>query len=80
MTIRVLGAADKVKFGGEVTVSSADVLIPSEVTVMVEVPTAIPLADPVALIVAIAVSLLVNVRGPPARELPYWSLGVAVNC
>jgi hypothetical protein len=76
----VLGAADSVKLGGGVTVRSADVLITPEVTVMVEVPTAIPVADPVALIVAIAVSLLANVRGPPAMELPYWSLGVAVNC
>jgi hypothetical protein len=76
----VLGATDNVKFGGEVTVSSADVLIPSDATVMVEVPTAIPVANPVALIVAIVVSLLANVRGPPAMELPYWSLGVAVNC
>lgn len=80
MTIRVLGATDNVKFGGEVTVSSADVLIPSEPTVMVEVPIAIPVAIPVALIVAIAVLLLANVRGPPAMELPYWSLGAAVNC
>jgi hypothetical protein len=76
----VLGATDSVKFGGEVTVSSADVLMPSEATVMVEVPTAIPVANPVALIVAIAVLLLANVRGPPAMELPYWSLGAAVNC
>ena len=68
------------KFGGEVTVSSADVLIPSEATVMVEVPTAIPVAHPVVLIVAIAVLLLANVRGPPVMELPYWSLGAAVNC
>ena len=68
------------KFGGEVTVSSADVLIPSDVTVMVEVPTAIPVAKPVVLIVAIAVLLLANVRGTSAIELPYWSLGAAVNC
>ena len=74
------GATDSVKFGGAVTVSSADVLIPFEVTVMVEVPAAIPVANPVALIVAIAVSLLANVRGPTAMELPYWSLGAAVNC
>ena len=71
---------DSVKFGGGVTVSSADVLTPPDATVMVEVPAAIPEANPVALIVAIAVSLLANVRGPPAMELPYWSLGVAVNC
>ena len=68
------------KFGGAVTVSSADVLIPSEATVMVEVPVAIPVANPVALMVAIAGLLLANVTGPPAMELPYWSLGVAVNC
>lgn len=68
------------KFGGEVTVSCADVLIPSEATVMVEVPTAIPVANPVALIVAIAELLLAKVRGPPAMKLPYWSLGAAVNC
>ena len=47
---------------------------------MVEVPVAIPVANPVALMVAIAGLLLANVRGPPAMELPYWSLGVAVNC
>jgi hypothetical protein len=76
----VLGATESVKFGGEVTVSSADVLIPSDAAVMVEVPTAIPVANPSALIVAIAVLLLANVRGPPARGLPYWSLGEAVNC
>jgi hypothetical protein len=76
----VLGATDKVKFGDEVTVSTADELIPSEATVMVEVPTAIPVAIPVALMVAIAGLLLANVRGLPAKELPYWSLGVAVNC
>lgn len=76
----MLGATDSVKFGGEVTVSSADVLIPSEATVMVEVPSAIPVANPVALIVAIAVLLLANVRGTPAMELPYWSLGAGVNC
>ena len=76
----MLGATDSVKFGGEVTVSSADVLIPFEATVMVEVPAAIPVAHPVVLIVAIAVLLLANVRGPPAMELPYWSLGAAVNC
>jgi hypothetical protein len=69
-----------VKFGGEVTVSSADVLIPSEATVILDVPTAIPVANPVALTVAIAVLLLANVRGTPAIELPYWSLGAAVNC
>ena len=68
------------KFGGEVTVSSADVLMPSEATVIVEVPTAIPVAKPVALIVAIAGLLLANVRGALATELPYWSLGVALNC
>ncbi len=78
--MRALGAADSVKFGGEVTVSSAEVLTPPEATVMVEVPTAIPVANPVALIVAIAVLLLANVREPPAMELPYWSLGAAVNC
>ena len=71
---------DSVKFGGEVTVSSADVLIPPDATVMVEVPTAIPVAKPVALMVAIAVLLLANVRGTLAMELPYWSLGVAANC
>jgi hypothetical protein len=71
---------DSVKFGGEVTVSSADVLMPPEATVMVEVPAAIPVANPVALMVAIAVSLLANVRGPTAMELPYWSFGAAVNC
>jgi len=76
----VLGATDRVKFGGGVTVSSAEVLMPSEVTVMVEVPAAIPVANPVALTVAIAALLLANVRGPLAIELPYWSLGVAVNC
>lgn len=68
------------KFGGGVTVSSADLLTPPDATVMVEVPTAIPEANPVALMVAIAVSLLANVRGPLGMELPYWSLGVAVNC
>lgn len=72
--------ADSVKFGGGVTVSSADVLMPSEVAVMVEVPAAIPVANPVALMVAIAVLLLANARELPAMELPYWSLGVAVNC
>jgi hypothetical protein len=76
----VLGATDSVKFGGGVTVSTADVLIPSEATVMVEVPTAIPVANPVALMVAISVLLLANVKGTLAMELPYWSLGVAVNC
>jgi hypothetical protein len=76
----VLGAADSVKFGGGVTVSSADVLIPSDSTVMVEVPAAIPVAKPFELMVAIAVLLLANVRGPRAMELPYWSLGVAANC
>lgn len=76
----MLGATDSVKFGGEVTVSSADVLMPSDATVMVEVPAAIPVANPVALIVAIAVLLLANVSEPPAMELPYWSLGVPVNC
>ena len=80
VTNRVLGAADSVKFGGGVTVNSADVLMPSEATVMVEVPTAIPVANPVALMVAIAGLLLANVRVAPAMELPYWSLGVAVNC
>jgi hypothetical protein len=69
-----------VKFGGAVTVSSADVLIPAEATVMVEVPVAIPVANPVALMVAIAGLLLAKVRGPPAMELPYWSFGAAVNC
>ena len=76
----MLGVTDSVKFGGEVTVSSADVLTPSEATVMVEVPTAIPVANPVALMAAISVLLLANVRGTLAMELPYWSLGVAVNC
>jgi hypothetical protein len=76
----VLGATDKVKFGGEVTVSSADVLIPSDAAVMVEVPTAIPVANPVALMVAIAGLLLANASEPAAMELPYWSLGSAVNC
>jgi hypothetical protein len=47
---------------------------------MVEVPTAIPVANPVALIEAIAGLLLANVRGTLAMELPYWSLGAAVNC
>jgi len=78
--MRALGMADSVKFGGAVTVSSADALMPSEATVMVEVPTAIPVANPVALMVAIAVLLLANVSEPPAMELPYWSLGSAVNC
>jgi hypothetical protein len=78
--VRVLGAADSVKFGGEVTVSRADELTPSEVAVMVEVPTAIPVANPVALMVAIAVLLLANVRETAAMELPYWSFGPAVNC
>jgi hypothetical protein len=76
----VLGATDKVKLGGEVTVSTADVRIPSDATVMVEVPAAIPVAKPVALMVAIAVLLLAKVRGASAMELPYWSFGVAVNC
>jgi hypothetical protein len=75
----VLGAADSVKLG-EITVSSADVRMPSEVTVMVEVPAAIPVAKPVALIVAIAVLLLANARVPPAMESPFWSFGAAVNC
>ncbi len=74
------GALERVKFGGGVTVSSADVLTPSDATVMVEVPAAIPVANPDALTVAIAVLLLANVREPPAMELPYWSLGAAVNC
>ena len=76
----MLGATDSVKFGGEVTVSSADVLMPPDATVMVEVPTAIPVANPVALMVAIAVLLLANVRGTSVIALPYWSLGAAVNC
>ena len=75
-----MGVTDSVKFGGEVTVSSADVLTPSDVAVMVEVPTAIPVANPVALMVAIARLLLANVRGTPVIEPPYWSLGAAVNC
>jgi hypothetical protein len=77
---RILDALDRVKFGGGVTVSRADVLMPSELTVMVEVPAAIPVANPVALMVAIAALLLANVRGAAAMELPYWSLGAAVNC
>ena len=80
VTLKVLGVTDSVKFGGEVTVSSADVLIPPEATVMVEVPVAIPVANPVALMVAIAMLLLANVRGLLAMELPYWSLASAVNC
>jgi len=76
----VLGALERVKSGGGVTVSGADVLTPSDVTVMVEAPGAIPVANPDALIVAIAVLLLANVREPPAMELPYWSFGAAVNC
>lgn len=76
----MLGATDSVKLGGAVTVSSADVLTPLEVTLMVEVPAAIPVAKPVALMVAIAVLLLANVRAPPAMESPYWSFGAAVNC
>ena len=71
---------DSVKFGGGVTVSSADVLMPFAATVTVEVPAAIPVAKPVALMVAIAGLLLANVRVAPAMELPYWSFGAAVNC
>ena len=69
--MRALGAADNVKFGSAVTVSCADVLMPSDVTVMVEVPAAIPVAKPVVLMVAIAGLLLANVSEPPAMELPY---------
>jgi hypothetical protein len=75
-----LGAADSVKFGGVVTVSCADVLMPSEATVMVEFPAAIPVANPVALMAATAGLLLANVSEPPAMGLPYWSFGAAVNC
>jgi hypothetical protein len=78
--MRVLGAAESVKFGGEVTVSCAEALMPSEDTVMVEVPAAIPVAKPVALMAAIAELLLANLSEAPAKELPYWSLDSAVNC
>lgn len=71
---------DRVKFGGGVTVSSADVLMPFELTVMLEVPAAIPVANPVALMEAIAALLLANVKELAAIALPYWSFGVAENC
>lgn len=58
------------KFGGAVTVSSADVLTPPDATVMMEVPAALPVAKPLAVMVAIAVLPLTNVRVPPAMELP----------
>jgi hypothetical protein len=70
VTIKLPGGTDSVKFGA-VTVSSADVLRPPEVTLIVEVPAAIPVAKPVALTVATAVLLLTNVREPSAMESPY---------
>ena len=56
---------------GEITLRTADVLMPSDATVMVEVPAAIAVAKPFALMVAIAVLLLVYAREARAMELPY---------
>ena len=59
------------KFGGVVTVSKAELLMPSAVAVIVAEPAETPVARPLASIVAIAVSLLENVRGPLVMEFPY---------
>ena len=78
VTLKVLGA-DRVKFGGGVTVSRVDMLRPLAAAVMLVVPAVSPAANPDVFTVATVGRLLVKVK-EALIACPCWFSSVALNC